>query len=64
VPGLAVPRPGRAATIRAELIEVAARLARHGRGHLTLHLPQLWHRHAEWMNLFDAACGPPRTRAA
>jgi hypothetical protein len=54
----------RGATIRAELIDVAARLARHGRGHLTLHLPHLWHRRAEWMNLFDATCGPPRTRAA
>jgi hypothetical protein len=29
----------RAATIRRDLIAVAARTARHGRGHLTLHLP-------------------------
>ena len=54
----------RAATIRRDLIAVAARIARHGRGHLTLHLPEGWHRQAEWMNLFDAACRPPPARAA
>ena len=41
----------RAATIRRDLIAVAARTARHGRGHLTLHLPQGWHREHEWLNL-------------
>jgi hypothetical protein len=54
----------RGATIRRDLIDVAARTARHGRGHLTLHLPREWHRQAEWMNLFNAGCGPPRARAA
>ncbi len=54
----------RGATIRAGLITVAARIARHGRGHITLHLPEEWHREAEWMNLFDAACGPPLPAAA
>jgi len=49
----------RGATIRAHLIGVAARAARDGRGHLTLHLPQDWHRDSEWPNLFEAACGPP-----
>ena len=34
----------RGATIRRDLIDVAARTARHGRGHLTLHLPEGWHR--------------------
>ena len=29
----------RGATIRRDLIDVAARIARHGRGHITLHLP-------------------------
>jgi len=53
----------RGATIRAHLINAAARTARHGRGHLTVHLPQDWHREQEWMNLFEAACGPP-ARAA
>ena len=53
----------RGATIRRDLIDVAARIARHGRGHLTLHLPAGWHREHEWMNLFDAGCGPP-ARAA
>ena len=33
----------RAATIRRDLIAVAARTARHGRGHITLHLPEAWH---------------------
>jgi hypothetical protein len=31
----------------------------HGRKHLTLHLPEGWHREREWLNLFEAACGPP-----
>ena len=53
----------RGATIRRDLIDVAARLARTGRGGLTLHLPCAWHRQHEWMNLFAAACGPP-ARAA
>jgi len=53
----------RGATIRRDLIDVAARTARSGRGCLALHLPQDWHRETEWMNLFAAACGPP-ARAA
>jgi hypothetical protein len=53
----------RAATIRRDLIAVAARTARHGRGHLTLHLPEGWHREHEWANLFGAACGPPAAAA-
>jgi hypothetical protein len=53
----------RGATLRRDLINIAARTARHGRGHLTLHLPQSWHREHQWMNLFQAACGPPATTA-
>jgi hypothetical protein len=53
----------RAATLRRDLIDVAARTARQGRGHMTLHLPEAWHREQEWMNLFESACGPP-TQAA
>jgi hypothetical protein len=53
----------RGATIRRQLISVAARIARHGRGHITMHLPQDWHREHEWMNLFEAACGPPAPAA-
>jgi hypothetical protein len=53
----------RAATIRRDLIAVAARTARHGRDHITLHLPQAWHREQEWLNLWDAACGPPAAAA-
>ena len=53
----------RAATIRRDLIAVAARTARHGHGHLTLHLPEGWHREHEWLNLLHAACGPPAAAA-
>jgi hypothetical protein len=53
----------RGATIRRDLIDVAARLARHGRGHITLHLPAGWHREHEWMNLLTATCGPPAAPA-
>jgi hypothetical protein len=62
---LASPFHGKArgATIRADLIDVAARIARSGRGHLTLHLPQGWHRQDDWQALFRAGCGPP-ARAA
>ena len=52
----------RAATIR-DLIAVAARTARHGRGHLTLRLPEGWHREQEWLSLPAAACGPPAAAA-
>jgi hypothetical protein len=53
----------RGATLRSHLIAVPARVARHGRGDITLHLPEQWHREQEWRNLFEAACGPP-ARAA
>jgi Transposase DDE domain group 1 len=53
----------RGATIRRDLIDVAARTARHGRGHITLHLPEGWHREHEWMTLLTAACGPPPAAA-
>jgi hypothetical protein len=53
----------RGATIRRDLINLAARTARHGHGHITLHLPAGWHRQTEWLTLFAAACGPPPTAA-
>jgi hypothetical protein len=53
----------RAATLRRGLIDVAARTARHGRGHVTLHLPDGWHRQTEWTSLFENACGPPAAAA-
>jgi hypothetical protein len=53
----------RAATIRRDLIAVAARAARHGRDRLTLHLPEGWHREHEWLNFWEAACGPPAAAA-
>jgi Transposase DDE domain group 1 len=49
----------RSATIRDDLINLAARVARHGRGHVHLHLPAGWHHQQEWMNLFQASSGPP-----
>jgi hypothetical protein len=52
-----------AATIRRDLIAIAARTARHGRGHITLHLPEAWHREQEWLNLLATACGPPAAAA-
>jgi hypothetical protein len=53
----------RGATLRRDLIDVAARTARHGHGHITLHLPAGWHREQQWMTLFEAACGPPAAPA-
>jgi len=53
----------RAATIRRDLIAIAGRAARRGRGYLTLHLPEGWHREHEWLNLLHAACGPPAAAA-
>ena len=53
----------RGATLRRDLIDVAARTARHGRGEITLHLPEGWHREHQWQNLFEAACGPPAAAA-
>jgi hypothetical protein len=54
---------GRGATLRRDLIDVAARTAGHGRGHITMRLPEGSHREHEWMNLFTAACGPPPATA-
>jgi hypothetical protein len=53
----------RGVTLRRDLIHVAARIARHGRGHITIHLPEGWHREAEWMHLSEAAAGPPAAAA-
>jgi hypothetical protein len=53
----------RGASLRRHFIDVTARTARHGRGHITLHLPEGWHREHEWNSLFEAACGPPATAA-
>ncbi|MGD0068329.1 MAG: hypothetical protein ABSB76_33475 [Streptosporangiaceae bacterium] len=48
----------RGTTLHRDLINVAARTARHGRGHITLHLPEGWRREHQWLTLF-AACGAP-----
>jgi hypothetical protein len=54
----------RGATLRRHLIAVTARVARHGRGHITLHLPEDWRWQTAWSNAFDAAHGPPVAHVA
>jgi hypothetical protein len=53
----------RTATIRRDLVTLAARTAHHGRGNLVLHRPAGHHREQAWLNLWTEACGPP-ARAA
>lgn len=53
----------RGATLRRRLIAIPARLARHGRGHVTVHLPQHWRWRQAWMNIFDAVHDPPPAEA-
>jgi hypothetical protein len=48
----------RGATIRTQIINVAARVATHAR-HLTLHLPLRWPWQQAWDNLFTATHPPP-----
>ncbi|MCL9758420.1 IS1380 family transposase [Frankia sp. AiPa1] len=54
----------RGATLRAHLIHVPARLARHGRGHITLHLPTGWHAANALTGLFTTVHALPPARAA
>jgi hypothetical protein len=54
----------RGATLRRHLINIPARTARHGHGHLTLHLPAHWRWQHAWTNLFDAVHDPPPATAA
>jgi len=55
----------RAATIRRDIINIAARIARTGRSNLTLHLPEGWHREHEWTSLWTKTrgTGPPAAAA-
>ena len=53
----------RTATVRRDLIAMPARIARHGRGNLILHLPAGHHREQAWHNLWTSACGPPAVAA-
>ena len=66
-PPTSSPQPhrtsARSVTQHAKPWEASAPL-RSGRGHITLHLPEGWHREHEWMTLFAAACGPPRAVTA
>ena len=54
----------RGATIRAELVQVAARPARSGRDSITWHLPQNWPWQDAWLNAFDDTHRAPPTVAA
>lgn len=54
----------RGATLRRQLITVPARLARHGRGHITLHLPQHWPWADAWHGLFTTTGRAPPALAA
>ncbi|WP_433499155.1 IS1380 family transposase [Sphaerimonospora sp. CA-214678] len=54
----------RGATLRRHLIDVPARIARHGRGHITVHLPEHWRWQGAWMNLFEATHRPPPQQVA
>ncbi|MGH3749747.1 MAG: IS1380 family transposase [Micromonosporaceae bacterium] len=49
----------RGATLRRHLVAVPARLARHGRGQITLHLPGHWPWQTAWENLFTATHRAP-----
>lgn len=50
------------ATLRTHLINIPARIGSSGR-RLTLHLPTHWPWESAWLNLFDAATGPPSAAA-
>jgi hypothetical protein len=58
----ATPGPARPSSAATSSPSPPAR-PRHGRSSLTLHLPEGWHREHEWLNLFEAACGPPAAPA-
>ena len=54
----------RGATIRTQLINVAARPARSGRGRITWHLPRDWPWEQHWLNAFHTTHRGPPTLAA
>jgi hypothetical protein len=54
----------RGATLRRHLIIVLARLARHGCGHLFLHLPQHWRWQQARLNAFDTVHHSPPIHSA
>src|SRR2546423_961435 len=54
----------RGATLRTELIQVAARSARSGRDQITCHLPKEWHWPDAWQGAFQATHRPPPAQAA
>jgi hypothetical protein len=54
----------RGATLRTELIQVAARSARSGRDQITWHLPKEWPWQDAWQGAFQATHRPPPAQAA
>ncbi|WP_116271562.1 IS1380 family transposase [Pseudofrankia sp. BMG5.36] len=54
----------RGATLRAHLVNIPGRLARHGRGHVTVHLPTGWHAENAFTGLVAAVHALPPARAA
>jgi hypothetical protein len=60
---LAGPRLAKAwtATVRRDLIAIPVRTARHGRGKITFHLSEGWHREHEWTAFADTAWGSARS---
>jgi Transposase DDE domain group 1 len=54
----------RGATIRTDLIHIAARPARSGRDQITWHLPDAWPWQAAWLGAFTATHRPPPALAA
>jgi len=51
------------ATLRAQLINLPARIATSGRA-TTLHLPRDWAWADQWQQTFDGATGPPLAQTA
>ena len=47
----------RTVTIRRDIVTVPARTARRGRGNITLHLPEHWHREFEWTSRWAKTAG-------
>jgi len=62
--GLTPARLARGATIRTQLINVAARPARSGRNTISWHLPRHWPWEQAWLNAFHATHRAPPALAA
>lgn len=54
----------RGATLWRQLIAIPTQIARSGRGHSTVHLPEHWRWQGAWMNVFEATHQPPPQQVA